>query len=90
MAVAPDLSPARRKGGLEPLRRELLAAAREGTAIAEIRLRAEDGKLLAEIYRTGSVLSQRNDDGQIILRARVDEQLASRLTRSGASVAYPR
>ena len=76
--------------GLEPLRRELLTAARRGTAIAEIRLRAEDGKLLAEIYRSGSVLSQRNDDGQIVLRARVDEQLAGRLTRSGATVAYPR
>jgi GTP-binding protein HflX len=78
------------EGGLEPLRRALLTAAREGTEIAEIRLRAEDGKLLAEIYRTGNVLSQRNDDGQLVLRARVDEQLASRLTRSGASVAYPR
>jgi GTP-binding protein HflX len=78
------------EGGLEPLRRGLLTAAREGTEIAEIRLRAEDGKLLAEIYRTGNVLSQRTDDGQIVLRARVDEQLAGRLTRSGASVAYPR
>jgi GTPase len=78
------------EGGLEPLRRALLTAAREGTEIAEIRLRAEDGKLLAEIYRTGNVLSQRTDDGQIVLRARVDEQLAGRLTRSGASVAYPR
>jgi hypothetical protein len=65
-------------------------AARKGTEIAEIRLRAEDGKLLAEIYRSGSVLSQRNDDGQLVLRARVDEQLASRLERSGATVTYPR
>jgi GTP-binding protein HflX len=77
-------------GGLEPLRRALQVAARKGTQVAEIRLRAEDGKLLAEIYRTGSVLSQRTDDGQIVLRARVDEQLAGRLTRSGASIAYPR
>ena len=75
-------------GGLEPLRRALQTAARKGTRIAEIRLRAEDGKLLAEIYRTGSVLSQRTDDGQIVLQARVDEQLAGRLTRSGAAVAY--
>ncbi len=77
-------------GGLDPLRRELQVAARKGTQIAEIRIRAEDGKLLAEVYRTGSVLSQRTDDGQIVLRARVDEQLAGRLTRSGATVAYPR
>jgi len=78
------------EAGLEPLRRALMVAARKGTEIAEIRLRAEDGKLLAEIYRSGSVLSQRNDDGQLVLRARVDEQLASRLERSGATVTYPR
>jgi GTP-binding protein HflX len=78
------------EGGLEPLRRMLQLAARKGTQIAEIRLPAQDGKLLAEIYRTGSVLSQRTDDGQIVLRARVDEQLAGRITRSGASVAYTR
>jgi hypothetical protein len=77
-------------GALDPLRGELRVAARRGAQIAEIRLRAEDGKLLAEIYRTASVLSQRADDGQIVLRARVDEQLAGRLTRSGAIVAYPR
>jgi len=76
--------------GLEPLRRALLEAAKKGTEIAEIRLPAENGKLLAEIYRTGNVLSQRTDDGQIVLRARVDEQLAGRLARSGANIAYPR
>ncbi len=77
-------------GGLEPLRRALLAAMREGSQIAEIRIRSEDGKTLAEVYRNGSVVSQQNVDGYIVLRARVDEQLASRLTRSGASIAYPR
>ena len=79
-----------RQRGLDPLRSALLVATREGTQIAEIRLPAENGKLLAEIYRNGSVLSQRTDDGQIVLRARVDEHLAGRITRLGASVAYPR
>jgi GTPase len=78
------------EGGLEPLRRALLAAARKGTEVAEIRFPAEDGKLLAEVYRTGSVLSQRTDKGEIVLRARVDEQLAGRLERAGASVIYHR
>jgi GTP-binding protein HflX len=77
-------------GGLDPLRSALMVAARQGTQIAEIRLPAEDGKLLADIYRNGSVLSQRTDDGQIVLRARLDEQLAGRITKLGASVAYPR
>ena len=78
------------EGGLDPLRKALLVAMREGTKIAEIRLPAEDGKLLADIYRNGSVLSQRTDDGQIVLRARLDEQLAGRIMKLGASVAYPR
>jgi GTPase len=78
------------EGGLDPLRHALLVAMREGTQIAEIRLPAEDGRLLADIYRNGSVLSQRTDDGQIVLRARLDEQLAGRITKLGASVAYPR
>lgn len=76
------------EGGLNPLRETLLVAGRKGTLIAEIRLPAQDGRLLAEIYRTAGVLSQRTDDGQIILRARLDEQLAGRITRAGASVAY--
>jgi GTP-binding protein HflX len=78
------------EGGLDPLRQALLVAMREGTQIAEIRIPAEDGKLLADIYRNGSVLSQRTDDGQIVLRARLDEQLAGRIKKLGASVAYPR
>jgi GTP-binding protein HflX len=78
------------EGGLEPLRRALLTLARKGTEIAEIRIAAEDGKLLAEIYRGANVLSQRTDDGQVVLRARIDEQLAGRLTRSGATIVYPR
>ncbi|HXG69265.1 MAG TPA: GTPase HflX [Gemmatimonadaceae bacterium] len=75
--------------GLEPLRRSLLVAAREGTRIADITLRAEDGKLLAEIYRGANVLNQRNDDGHIVLRARVDDQLAGRIKRAGGEVNYP-
>jgi hypothetical protein len=45
-----------------------LAAAKKGTEIAEIRLLAENGKFLAGVNRTGNVLSQRTDDGQIVLR----------------------
>jgi GTP-binding protein HflX len=74
------------EGGLDPLRRALLVAARKGTQIAEVRLPAGDGKLLAEIYRTGNVLSQRTENGQLVLRARLDKNVAGRLARAGASV----
>ncbi len=74
------------EGGLEPLRRALLAAARKDTEIAEIRLPASDGKLLAEIYRDAKVLGQRAQDGELILSARLDQALLGRLRRAGATV----
>jgi GTP-binding protein HflX len=74
--------------GLEPLRRALLAKAREDSQLAEIRMPAENGKLLAEIYRSAGVLDRRSDNGQLLIRARVDEELANRLRRAGATVSY--
>jgi 50S ribosomal subunit-associated GTPase HflX len=76
------------EGGLDPLRLALLVEVRKGTEIAEIRLPVQDGKLLAEIYRGASVLSQQSEDGQLVLRARIDDQLAGRIKRLGATVAY--
>ena len=71
---------------LEPLRRALITAARALRPVAEIRISAADGKLLAEIHRHGEVLDQRSEDSMLVLRARVDEALAGRLRRAGASV----
>jgi GTP-binding protein HflX len=73
-------------GGLEPLRRALGTAIRARRPLAEIRLSAGDGKLLAEIHRSGEVIDQRTDGDQLVLRARVDEALAGRLRRAGAEV----
>jgi len=74
------------EGGLEPLRRALLVTARKGTEIAEIRFPAEDGRMLAEIYRDANVISQRTQDGQLVLSARIDQNIAGRLKRAGAKV----
>jgi GTP-binding protein HflX len=73
-------------GGLEPLRRALGMAIRARRPLAEIRFSAGDGKLLAEIHRSGEVIDQRTDGDQLVLRARVDEALAGRLRRAGAEV----
>ena len=72
--------------GLEPLRRSLVAALRARTNVAEIRLGAGDGKLLAELHRGAEVLEQRMDGDEIVLRARVNDALAGRLRRGGATV----
>jgi GTP-binding protein HflX len=73
-------------GGLEPLRRALGMAIRARRPLTEIRLAATDGKLLAEIHRTGEVIDQRTDGEELVIRARVDDVLAGRLKRAGAQV----
>ena len=72
--------------GLEPLRRALIVALRGRTNVAELRLGAGEGKLLAEIHRGSEVLEQRMDGEELVLRARVDEALAGRLRRAGVRV----
>ena len=72
--------------GLEPLSRALVVALRGRTNVAELRLGAGEGKLLAEIHRGSEVLDQRMDGEELVLRARVDEALAGRLRRAGVRV----
>jgi GTP-binding protein HflX len=73
-------------GGLEPLRRALLAKTRALRPLSEIRLGAGEGRLLAEIHRLGEVVDQRTDGAELVLTARVDDALAGRLRRAGARV----
>ena len=73
-------------GGLEPLRRALQVAAREGTAIAELRLSSGDGKLLAQIYREADVLGQTTSDGVTVLKARLPQPVAARLAKAGVKI----
>jgi GTPase len=73
-------------GGVDPLRRALQAAVRIRRPLSEIRMSSSDGKLLAEIHRTGDVIDQRADGERLVVRARVDAALAGRLRRAGAEV----
>jgi GTPase len=73
-------------GGVDPLRRALQAAVRVRRPLSEIRMSPSDGKLLAEIHRTGDVIDQRADGERLVVRARVDAALAGRLRRAGAEV----
>ncbi|HEY9225661.1 MAG TPA: GTPase HflX, partial [Gemmatimonadaceae bacterium] len=72
--------------GLEPLRRALASALRVRRPLTEIRMSPSDGKLLAEIHRTGEVLEQRMEGDRLLVRARVDEAMAGRLKRAGAEL----
>jgi GTP-binding protein HflX len=74
------------EGRLAPLRRSLLAAAREGTQISEIRISTSDGKLLAQIHREAEVIEQRTENGQLVVKARLANDVSARLRRAGATV----
>jgi GTPase len=74
------------EGGLEPLMRSLVARVRTMRPIAEVRIPAGDGRLLAELHREGEVIDQHNEDSVLVLHVRATEALIGRLRRSGATV----
>jgi GTP-binding protein HflX len=75
------------EGGLDPLKRALEAATRARRPVAEIRIPISDGKTLADVHKGGEVINQKVDGEFMVLTARVDEKLAGRLKKAGASVA---
>jgi GTP-binding protein HflX len=75
-----------RAGGLEPLKLALRAAVRTNRPVAELRFAVSNGRLLADIHRSGEVLDQRHEGEELIVRARLDEPTLGRLRRAGAMV----
>jgi GTP-binding protein HflX len=75
--------------GLEPLRAALRDAVRQYRPVAELRIPVGDGRLLADVHRSGEVLDQRHEGEEMVLRARIDETTLGRLRRAGALVKAP-
>jgi len=73
-------------GGLDPLRVRLLEAMRAVRPLLEVRLPLADGRLLAELHRTGEVVAQRHEDDALVLEVRCDERTIGRLRRAGAGI----
>ena len=73
-------------GGLEPLKRALLARVREVRPVVDVRVPATAGRVLAELHRTGEVLAERVDGEDMVVRARLDASLVGRLRADGTSV----
>jgi GTP-binding protein HflX len=84
--IAPDsvFVSAITEDGLEPLRRALLAAVRKLKPVTELRVSTSNGKLLAELHRTGEVLDQRHDGEDMVVRVRADAATLGRLRAAGA------
>jgi GTP-binding protein HflX len=74
------------EGGLEPLMRSLVTRVRMMRPIAEVRIPAADGRLLAELHREGEVIDQRSEDSVLVLHVRATQALIGRLRRGGATV----
>lgn len=72
--------------GLEPLRRALVARVRTLRPVAEVRISAGDGRLLAELHREGEVIDQRSEDSVLVLHVRATQALIGRLRQGGATV----
>ena len=73
-------------GGLDSLRRELAAAVRVMRPLSVVRLPADSGKLLADLYRDAEVLNVGSEGSALVVRARMDDAMAGRLRRAGATV----
>ena len=72
------------EGGLEPLRRALLASVRTLKPVTELRVPAGDGRLLAELHRMGEVLEQHHEGEEMVLTVRLDAASLGRARAAGA------
>ena len=72
--------------GIEGLRRALRTSAQALRPIAEIRVPVSDGKLLATLHRDAEILEQKQTNGVVTLRARIEARLLGRLRQDGVEV----
>ena len=66
-------------GGVEPLRDLLRERIRAANPAVRISIPASRGGVLAEIYREGEVLTREDEDGRVIVRARLPAATLGRL-----------
>jgi len=77
------------EGGLEPLRRALLAAVRRLRPVTVVRVGVGDGKAIAELHREGEVLDQRADGSDLVLHVRLAAAALARLQRHHGVRVHP-
>ena len=76
-------------GAVDELRTVLRASAQALRPVARIHVPVADGRLLAELHRDAEVLSQEQEDGVVIVHARVEARTLGRLRRDGVVVEIP-
>lgn len=75
--------------GIAPLRAALLQRARAHTPMVKLRVEHGDGRLLAELHRSGEVLDVRHGEDATYVTARLDAATLARVSRQGALVVAP-
>jgi len=74
------------QSGVEDLRLALRTSAQALRPIAEIRVPVSNGKLLATLHRDAEILEQKQTNGVVTLRARIEARLLGRLRQEGVEV----
>ena len=77
---------ARRTPGVDDLRLALRTSAQALRPIAEIMVPVANGSLLAALHREAEVLEQRQTNGVVTVRARIEAKLLGKLRRDGVEV----
>jgi GTP-binding protein HflX len=72
--------------GVGELRQVLRTFAQALRPLAQVRVPLGDGRLLAELHREGEVTDQHQEDGVVLVTARVEARLLGRLRREGVGV----
>jgi GTPase len=73
-------------GGLASLNDALLRTVLALKPIAEVRVPVSNGRLLAELHRTGDVVDQHHEGEEMVVRARLDQAMLGRLKQMGIGV----
>jgi GTP-binding protein HflX len=86
VAADPRASGPGAASSVEALRAALRHSAPALRPVARIHVPVADGRLLAELHRDGEVLSQKQENGVVVVVARVEARTLGRLRRDGVSV----
>ena len=86
VAANPQSAVGNPQSSIEELRHVLRTAAQALRPVARIHVPLADGRLLAELHRDAEVLSQEQEDGVVVVHARVEARTLGRLRRDGITV----
>jgi 50S ribosomal subunit-associated GTPase HflX len=76
--------------GVDDLRRALRTSAQALRPIAEIRVPVSNGKLLAGLHRDAEILNQVQQNGVVVLTARIEARLLGKLRQEQVEVVLGR